>query len=328
MKYLFELSMENPTISKEEILRLLNTNENLEDNKILIAEIKTGNTKHFHRLAYTHAAFQLLFSCETEEMSDRIDNFPWQSIYRKDFCVRVHNISLAESEKQYFSQESIEKQLAGKIWHKLKDPKVRLSGSETKLHFFFGKKVYCGKLLWKNQKELLKRKAHLRPALHPSSMHPKLARAAVNLSGIRKGTLLDPFCGSGGILIEAGVMKIKIEGHDIDGKMLDMAKTNLSHYGIKKFSLKKMNATKLNGKYAAIVTDLPYGRNTKLNDMNKTYTTFFEKAYKCTDSAVVMLPASLSSSKIKGFIGRWKLHKSFTYYLHKSLSKKILVLGK
>jgi tRNA (guanine10-N2)-dimethyltransferase len=328
MEYLFELSMENPEISAEEILRLLDTKKDLEDNKVLLADIKQGNLKHINRLSYTHAAFQLLFSSEKEKLAETIKNYPWLNLYKKDFCVRVHDISSLEEGSSNFGAEALEKELAGLVWHRLKDPKVRLSGSETELHFFFGKKIYCGKLLWENQKELLKRKAHLRPALHPSSMHPKLARAAVNLSGIRKGTLLDPFCGSGGILIEAGLMGLSIKGHDIDGKMIEMAKTNLQHYGIKKFSLKKLDATKLSGKYAAIVTDLPYGRNTKLDDMAKTYTLFFRQAFSCTDCAVVMLPASLSSSKINSFIGRWKLHKSFTYYLHKSLSKKILVLGK
>jgi len=52
-----------------------------------------------------------------------------------------------------------------------------------------------------------KRKPHMRPGFHPSSLNPKLARAFVNLTGIRKGTIVDMFCGTGGILIEAGLIR-------------------------------------------------------------------------------------------------------------------------
>jgi Predicted DNA modification methylase len=66
------------------------------------------------------------------------------------------------------------------------------------------------------------RKNQDRPFSSPVSLDPKLARTLVNLSGIRPGEhLLDPFCGTGGILIEAGLCGVGIAGTDIDEEMVE-----------------------------------------------------------------------------------------------------------
>ena len=58
-----------------------------------------------------------------------------------------------------------------------------------------------------------KRKPQHRPFFKPTSMHPKIARLLVNLAHVKAGnTVLDPFCGTGGILIEAALMKMKVSG--------------------------------------------------------------------------------------------------------------------
>ena len=52
-----------------------------------------------------------------------------------------------------------------------------------------------------------------RPFFSPISLHPRLARALVNLTAVRKGeSLLDPFCGTGGILIEAAMLGVNCHG--------------------------------------------------------------------------------------------------------------------
>jgi tRNA (guanine10-N2)-dimethyltransferase len=55
----------------------------------------------------------------------------------------------------------------------------------------------------------------------PISLHPKYARALVNLSRVpMAGTLLDPFCGTGGILWEAAAIGLRPVGFDRDRKMV------------------------------------------------------------------------------------------------------------
>lgn len=61
---------------------------------------------------------------------------------------------------------------------------------------------------------------------------PKLAQIIINLASastpITKSRLLDPFCGTGVILQEASIMGFSVYGTDINNKMVDYSKTNMS----------------------------------------------------------------------------------------------------
>jgi len=49
----------------------------------------------------------------------------------------------------------------------------------------------------------------------------------VNLSGARR-EVLDPFCGTGGVLIEAGLIGLEVYGFDIQQSMVEGCKEILS----------------------------------------------------------------------------------------------------
>ncbi len=68
-----------------------------------------------------------------------------------------------------------------------------------------------------------------RPAQRPMySIPPRLAKTMINLSRTGESrALLDPFCGIGGILQEAAVMGLYINGIDIDGKCIPQAIQNM-----------------------------------------------------------------------------------------------------
>src|SRR5207245_1715269 len=54
-----------------------------------------------------------------------------------------------------------------------------------------------------------------RPFSLPISLHPKFARALVNLARVpMAGTVLDPFCGTGGVLLEAAELGLRGVGID------------------------------------------------------------------------------------------------------------------
>ncbi|KKP28286.1 MAG: hypothetical protein UR15_C0028G0010 [Parcubacteria group bacterium GW2011_GWA2_31_28] len=116
--------------------------------------------------------------------------------------------------------------------------------------FFIKNRVYCGLLLKKIRKDFHLRKAHLRPELHPTSLHPRLARCLANLTGAKKGSVIaDPFCGAGGILIEAALAGLKPVGYDLYDMMIRRAKTNLDYYKIKNYKLVNKDALKIKRKY-------------------------------------------------------------------------------
>lgn len=61
---------------------------------------------------------------------------------------------------------------------------------------------------------------------------PKLAQILVNLAACdsEKLKVLDPFCGSGGILVEAVLLGHEILGSDVDPRMVDFSRKNLAEF--------------------------------------------------------------------------------------------------
>ena len=76
---------------------------------------------------------------------------------------------------------------------------------------FLDKWYLCFLTYERDKKRFEERRAPMRPFFSPVSLHPKYARYLINTSGTAEGdTLLDPFCGTGGILIEASMLGRKI----------------------------------------------------------------------------------------------------------------------
>jgi tRNA (guanine10-N2)-dimethyltransferase len=314
MKQVFLLSKENICLAKEEVIALTNPERfELIDNLLIL---ETNKKDLHYRLAYTKKTYRFLFSSKQRDLIRSISDFPWQSIYRKDFCVRIHNNTSLH-----------EKDIASYIWNSVKNPRVNLTNPSTLIEFFFTKKrCVCGVLLHTLKHDFERRKPHLRPSLHPTSLHPKLARCLVNLLGVQRGTITDPFCGSGGILIEAGLIGLKPVGYDVEQDMLNMAKANLDHYKIKDYKLMRRDATKITTRISYLVTDLPYGLNTKKQDLKKLYLSFLKNLEKIlVKRAVVVFPNFINYKSLLKEVCL-KIRAEFTYYIHKSLSKRIVVL--
>ncbi len=315
MKQIFLLSAENIPLAKEEIIALAYPRKYELSDRILILESKFSD---FYRLAYTKRAYRFLFSCTPNLLLNEISRFDWNKTYKKDFCVRIRNFH-----KNIFS----EKDLADTIWKKLKKPRVNLRNPKTPIEFLFVKdKVFCGLLLYEQKNDFFNRIAHLRPGFHPTSLSPKLARALINLSTIKKGkTLLDPFCGTGGILLESAIIGCKTIGSDIDKDMLNKAKQNLDYFKLKA-KLAKEDALNITLKADAIVTDPPYGRGSfKSREIPLLYNSFLKQAYKLLkpkQRLIIVFPNNFT------FKSEFKLICKIPFYVHASLTRNIFVLEK
>ena len=100
-------------------------------------------------------------------------------------------------------------------------------------------------------------------------MKSELCRAFVNLSRAsikNRSLLLDPFCGVGGILLEASSMGIRSIGIDIDVKSAMGSLTNIRYFNLDQLSdvitSDSMNIAIRSESIDAIATDPPYGRQT------------------------------------------------------------------
>jgi len=326
MKLVFSLSKENISLAKSEVLRLLKPRYFLlVDNYLFVTVNKISDD--YYRLAYAKKAYLLLFSARQEWLKERIDCFEWGNHYSGSYRLGLSNFKDSRNLKRGEKNE-VTDALFYSIRSKIKrKPNVNLSNPKTKFEFvILNNRVYALRELWKNKQDFSSRKAHNRPFLHPTSLHPKLARACINLSGKKSGTILDPFCGSGGILIEAGLLGFKVVGNDLEKKMLSGAEKNLKYFKIRDFKLVNKDALKLGQKASAIITDVPYGKGSKLKqDLQGLVKDFLKSSYSKASVIVLMLPDFVDIKKAKG---KWRIVGKFEHYLHKSLTKKIYLLEK
>ncbi|MGC8505872.1 MAG: DNA methyltransferase [Thermoplasmata archaeon] len=124
---------------------------------------------------------------------------------------------------------------------------------------------YLAKLVYSQDvKEMEKRRSPLRPFFSPVSMHPRYAKFLVNSTVCIPGdTILDPFCGTGGILIEAGLLGLKAIGNDVSLSMVMGARLNCKFYGLNDVRITNHDVSNLSldENVDGIATDFPYGRN-------------------------------------------------------------------
>ncbi len=326
MKAIFFLSRENFFLARDEVLSIFSSkNCKIIDRKLLILDISYNDIPKLKRLAYTRKVCRLLFSSAIKNIEKSLEKFDWNPVYRKDFCLRIKYLDNAERINDFD-----EKKLAGHIWRTVKKPKVNLENAKTKIELVFaGRKVFCCLEIYAQNEFFEERKAHKRPALHPISLHPKLARCLVNLSGVSSDeVILDPFCGTGGILIESSLMGIDSVGYDIDEDILNKCRKNLSFVKAKKVKLVCENSLKLKKKFDFIVTDLPYGKSTKRFDAEKFYREFILMLKRILNKkAVVVFPDNFEYDPLIRKTGL-NILGEYSYYIHKTMSKRIVVVEK
>jgi tRNA (guanine10-N2)-dimethyltransferase len=170
-----------------------------------------------------------------------------------------------------------------------------------------------------------------RPAVHPSTLQPDIARCLVNLSRARAGDLLlDLFCGVGGILIEAAMLGCRVVGLDMDLEMLRRAEANLRGYGLVFEGLVRGDARKPPfSNIDRIVTDPPYGRASSTRGVNpvKLIGDFLQGAYDVISRGgylCFMSPVEFDASKLAEDTG-FTILERYTQKVHGNLTREILV---
>jgi len=118
------------------------------------------------------------------------------------------------------------------------------------------------------RRAVLSRDVMRRPFFSPVSIRSEYARTLVNLSRAPVGgRLADPFCGGGGILLEAASAGVAATGIDIDPKMLEGAAENLEAFGLEAELIEgDVSVLSTMAPLDSVATDPPYGRSTALRD--------------------------------------------------------------
>jgi len=268
-----------------------------------------------------------------EEIFEKVRSSPLEDFLQKGetFVVRVRRIE--ESTPQLIGKE-LERKLGAVVLRRVKGAKVRLTNPDKT---FFGvltenKFVFGLKLAEIFPKPFMDRRPRKRPFFHPSAMPPKLARCMVNLAQPKPGELvLDPFCGTASMLIEAGLIGCRVVGFDAQRRMVRGSLRNLLYYGVQPDGLAVADAQNLPiARVDCIVTDPPYGRSSttlgrETGQIVKDFLSEVDGRIPKERRICIASPKSINIGKLGRELG-FKHVESHSVYVHRSLTREIAVL--
>jgi len=192
-----------------------------------------------------------------------------------------------------------------------------------------------------------------RPYFKPISLEPRQARLLISLSRVPNREIkavIDPFCGTGGIAIEAVLQNIRALASDLDTRMVEGTKENLKWLG-KECLVEKWDASDLSTLWGemegcSFVFDPPYGRSSwRSVDSLDIFLNVLKEAKKIDAEGVVssMLPAgpealepgndddiTVMGKKWSELLSRiqeigWNVHLFCPIRVHRSLVRAIVV---
>jgi tRNA (guanine10-N2)-dimethyltransferase len=177
------------------------------------------------------------------------------------------------------------------------------------------------------------RRPRSRAFFHPSAIFPKLSRALVNFSGVQPGeAFLDPFCGTGSLLIEACIIGSEPLGIDLARKMVRGARRNSIKYGQPWLGLVRADSRSLPiRRVGAVATDIPYGRASSAGGLKSSeiLRSLLEGAPAVLTKGrklVVMHPKSLEVGPIAKEAGGLRVEQELDIYIHRTLTRTITVM--
>ena len=313
MKYILRLSREHPSLPQSELAAVLE-GESVEyrlqslNGYTILDAVDAEDASFLSRLAYTLSTWEHLGEATSLERLAGViyDSIPSEDTFRISGTPQAMQVKLGG----LLDRMGLDVDL--------KNPQSDIGVFESDGLFIAGVKIDL-------RRNYQMRRPQYRPYFHPTSMHPKLARAMVNLARVRPGeTILDPFCGTGGILIEAGLMGLKLIGWDLDERMAEGSRQNLKQYGLSA-EVARRDALESEATVDAIVTDPPYGRSSRPSEEpGSLYRKFISNARSMLQDGSYMTLMLPSERKIdtSGF----DVKETFDVRMHKSLTRRIWVL--
>ncbi|HJJ40269.1 MAG TPA: methyltransferase domain-containing protein [Methanocorpusculum sp.] len=317
MNLLYELSGENQELSAAEIACVGTVTSRA--NGIAVAD--TPYPKETTRLAETHTVSELLGECDGtyHALQELLESLAITA--DTTYCCRARKIHPAVVDA---SQLELEKMMGSLITGKVsfKNPETVYRAVFSDGHCWLGRVLYTI-----DRGGYASRNPSQRAYFHPGVMMPLMARALVNLTCVKPGELLlDPFCGTGGMLLESHIMGVRAVGGDYDSEMLGGCKMNIPDGCIIRADATKMPYP--DECFDAVATDLPYGQSTRigadtLDALYRGSLNEIRRVLKKGRKAVVVTHKDIRSfAEPAGF----EVAGFYEQYVHKSLTRRILVL--
>lgn len=223
------------------------------------------------RLGLTHRIFDLIGVTTKGNFSEVMEGYELPS---GSTAVRTKSILGHEGDSQKIKEN------IGEI---ISDTNpIELDSPEHEIFVLITEKYYVGRKLYELDRDAFRsREVKNRPYSSPISLKPLFTRALLNLGRpAENASIHDPFCGTGGILIEGDKMGFQMSGGDKDPSMIEGCKKNLEAFDVEaRLKVGDVSKTIPQG-IDCVVTDPPYGRasSTSQEDLSSIYERLFNSA--------------------------------------------------
>lgn len=227
-------------------------------------------------------------------------------------------------------EEILESYLSG-----VSEPQV--SGGAAKIVCTEGIGVLGLTLAKLDTKDFRYREPSKRPFFRSIALPVYLSRTLVNLTAIRSGTILDPFCGTGSIAIEAALIGFRAICIDLDWTIAIGSYRNLKYLGLSHVVQIAGDARSLpliSSAINGVATDPPYGRaaSTHREKVEELYSKFLVELSRVLVSggrAAFMSPHWLSDrvERLINEVGFRKISRRYIY-VHGALTRLVYVVEK
>ncbi|MES3518283.1 MAG: methyltransferase domain-containing protein [Natronomonas sp.] len=272
-------------------------------------------------LAYTRRVSRLLATCRPE-IEDAIVALEASSTDRSG-TVAVRAVDVRG--ESGVDTQAAERRLGAILVDRGFD--VDLDDPDHTLVAAFAETAALGWVVAESRRDYGTRKPTNRPFFQPGSMDPIDARALANIAGAKPDArILDPMCGTGGLLIEAGLSGASVVGVDAQRKMVEGTRRNLGAY-LEAGAVLQGDATRLpfDGGFDGAVVDVPYGRQSKIagRPLDELVEAMLSAVGDVTPRAVVV--GDRDYDTVAEAAG-WRVDSHFERRVHRSLVRHIHVL--
>ncbi|MGB4234951.1 MAG: RNA methyltransferase [Methanoregulaceae archaeon] len=318
MKVIAELSGEHPGLPFAE----LGLVGEILDRRPQVAVVDCKSPGNLSRLSLTHAVSEYLGECEADSRAF--------ARLLKDLALCTGGTYAARVKKMEGCTMTEPAPELERLMGSLIEGRVRLENPDTEYRAVCsGERWYLGRLILRiDRGSFGRRRPGDRAFFHPGVMMPRMARALVNISLVQAGEiLLDPFCGTGGMVLEAELVGAQGAGSDIDPLMVAGSRKNVP--GGFFF---RADATALPVRSSgihAVATDLPYGQSVSIaaGSIDTLYSGTLEEIRR------VLMPGRRAVVVTHRDISRqagelMEVVATYSQRVHRSLVRRILVLRK
>jgi tRNA (guanine10-N2)-dimethyltransferase len=313
----------NFTEKLDQVLRLKANLSCVEDLKRRAAFTRLCALELFTSSSDASSIIKAAQNAKLEEMLERDESFVVRVKHVREYSPEINGMTL-------------ERRLGALIVDKCPAARVNLKAADKTFVGVLteGMFVFGVKLAEIRAKPFVERRPRKKPFFHPSAMQAKLARCMINLAEPKTGdVVLDPFCGTGTMLIEANLIGCKALGLDIQRRFAKGTIRNMAHFNVTSEGIIIADA-----KYPPLVrvdcmvTDPPYGISS--STMKRTTKQIIEEVLTAVHEILrdgrrvcMAAPKKLGIVRVGTSLGYKHLESHFVY-VHRSLTREIAVFEK